>query len=125
MLLRYASRTGNVPPGASELASELLFQYLLQLLIVQSQIRHQFLQPLIFILQLPQTPQIGNVQNSKFFLPVAKSGIRNIHLSANFPDAGVGFGLFQCKYNLFFDITGLFYGNAPLSEMEERPKTSL
>ncbi len=57
----------NVPPGASEPASELLIQYLLQHLLVQTQISHQFLQPLIFILQLPQTPQPGHAWTGKFF----------------------------------------------------------
>lgn len=99
---------GNAPPGASEPASELLFQYLLQHLLIQTQIGHQFLQPLIFILQLPQTPQFRHAQTSKFLLPVVKGGLINAHLSADFPDAGAGFGLFQRKHNLFFGITGLF-----------------
>ena len=86
---------GNAPPGASEPASELLLQYLLQHLLVQTQISHQFLQPLIFILQLPQTPQLGHAQTGKFLLPVVKSGLRNPHFSANFPDAGAGFSLFE------------------------------
>ncbi|PAW13066.1 hypothetical protein CKJ89_36165, partial [Klebsiella pneumoniae] len=33
---------------------------------------------------------------------------RNAHLSADFPVAGAGFGLFQSKRNLFFGIAGLF-----------------
>lgn len=116
---------GNAPPGASEPASELLFQYLLQHLLIQTQIGHQFLQPLIFILQLPQTPQFRHAQTSKFLLPVVKCGLRNAHLSADFPDAGAGFGLFQRKRNLFFGITGLFHGNKPLCEQEERSETSV
>lgn len=48
----------NAPTGASEPASELLLQYLLQHLLVQTQIGDQFLQPLIFILQLPQTTKL-------------------------------------------------------------------
>lgn len=32
---------------------------------------------------------------TNFFLPVVKSGLRNTHLSANFPDAGAGFGRFR------------------------------
>lgn len=45
-------------------------QYLLQHLLVQTQVCHQFLQPLIFILQLPQTPQFGHAHAAKLFLPV-------------------------------------------------------
>ena len=40
-----------------------------------------------------------------------KSGLRNTHLSANLPDAGAGFGLFQRKCYLFFGIAGLFHGD--------------
>ena len=116
---------GNAPPGASEPASELLLQHLLQHLLVQTQVGHQFLQPLVFIFQLPQTSQFRHAQTGKFFLPVVKGGLRNTHLSADFPDAGAGFGLFQRKCNLFFGITGLFYGNVPPGEMEERPDTSV
>lgn len=58
------------PPGASEPASELLLQYLLQHLLVQTQLSDQLLQPLILILQLPQTPQFGHARPGKFFLPV-------------------------------------------------------
>jgi len=47
-----------------------LFQYLLQHLLVQTQVSHQFLQPLIFTLQLPQTPQFGHAQIGEFLLPV-------------------------------------------------------
>ena len=61
----------------------------------------------------------------QFFSSSVKSGLRNTHLSENLPDAGAGFGLFQYKRNLFFGITGLYHGNAPLSEMEERPETSV
>lgn len=99
---------GNAPLGASEPASELLFQYLLQHLLIQTQIGHQFLQPLIFILQLPQTPQFRHAQTGKFLLPVVKGGLRNAHLYADFPDAGAGFGLFQRKRNLFFGIKVFF-----------------
>ena len=62
----------NAPPGASEPASELLLQYLLQHLLVQTQISHQFLQSLIFIFQLPQTPQFRHAQTGEFLLPVVK-----------------------------------------------------
>lgn len=58
------------PPGASEPASELLLQYLLQHLPVQTQLSDQLLQPLILILQLPQTPQFRHARPGKFFLPV-------------------------------------------------------
>lgn len=58
------------PPDASEPASELLLQYLLQHLLVETQLSDQLLQPLIFILQLPQTPQFGHARPGKFFLPV-------------------------------------------------------
>ena len=54
-----------------------------------------------------------------------KSGFRNAHLSADFPDTGAGFGLFQRKCYLFFGIAGLFHGDVPLCEMEERPETSV
>lgn len=114
-----------MPPDASEPVSELLLQYLLQHLLVQTQVSHQFLQPLVFIPQLPQTSQLCHAQTGKFFLPVVKSSLRNAHLSAEFPDAGTGFGLFQRKRNLFFGIAGLFYGNKPLCEREERPGTSV
>jgi transposase len=60
----------NAPPGASEPASELLLQHLLQHLLVQTQINQQFLQPLIFILQLPQTSQLRHAQTGEFLLPV-------------------------------------------------------
>lgn len=43
-----------------------MFQYLL----VQTQVSHQFLQPLIFILQLPQTPPFRYAQTGEFLLPV-------------------------------------------------------
>lgn len=92
---------GNVPSGASELASELLLKYLLQHLLVQTQISHQFLHLLIFILQLPQTPQLGHAQTGKFFLPVVKSGLRNTHLSANVPDAGAGNSLPRAPFISF------------------------
>lgn len=62
----------NASPDVSEPASELLFQYLLQHLLVQTQVSHQFLQPQIFILQLPQTPQFGHAQTGEFLLPVIK-----------------------------------------------------
>ena len=39
-----------------------------------------------------------------------KSGLRNAHISADFPDASAGFGLFQRKRNLFFSIACLFHG---------------
>lgn len=100
-------------------------QYLLQHLLVQTQLSDQLLQPLILILQLPQTPRFRHARPGKFFLLVVKCGLRNSHLSADFPDAGAGFSLFQGKCNLFFGITGLFHGNAPLCEMEERPETSV
>lgn len=96
------------PPGSSEPASELLLQYLLQHLLVQSQLSDQLLQPLILILQLPQAPQFRHARPGKFFLPVVKCGLKNSHLSADFPDAGASFSLFQGKCNLFFGITGLF-----------------
>lgn len=60
----------NVPPGAFEPASELLFQHLLQHLFVQTQVSHKFLQALIFILQLPQTPKFRYSQTGEFLLPV-------------------------------------------------------
>jgi hypothetical protein len=66
-----------------------------------------------------------HAQTGKFLFPVAKGGLRNTHLSADFPDAGAGFGLFQRKRNLFFGITGLFDGDVPLGEMEERQDTSV
>lgn len=113
------------PPGASEPASELLLQYLLQHLLVQTQLSDQLLQPLILILQLPQAPQFRHAQPGKFFLLVVKCGLRNSHLSADFPDASADFSLFQGKCNLFFGITGLFHDNAPFCEMEERPETSV
>lgn len=61
---------GNVPPGASEPASELLLQYLLQHLFVQTQVSDQLLQPLVFIFQLPQTSQFRHAHTGKFLLPV-------------------------------------------------------
>ena len=70
-------------------------------------------------------PQFRYAQTGEFLLPVVKSGLRNAHLSADFHDAGVGFSLFQRKRDLFFGITGLFYGDMPLFEMEERPETSV
>ncbi|KNN92692.1 hypothetical protein AEW58_14870 [Salmonella enterica subsp. enterica serovar Liverpool] len=85
-----------------------MLQYLLQHLLVQTQLSDQLLQPLILILQLPQTPQFGHARPGKFFLSVLKCGLRNSHFSADFPDAGAGFSLFQGKCNLFFGITGLF-----------------
>ncbi len=36
------------------------------------------------------------------------------------PDTDAGFGLLQRKCNLFFGITGLFHGDMPLCEMEEK-----
>lgn len=45
-------------------------QYLLQYLLVQTQLSDQLLQPLILILQLPQTPQFRHARPGKFFLPV-------------------------------------------------------
>ena len=102
-----------------------MFQYLLQHLLVQTQVSHQLLHPQIFTLQLPQTPQFGHAQTGEFLLPVIKSGFRNAHLSADFPVAGAGFGLFQSKRNLFFGLAGLFHGDVPLCEMEERPETSV
>lgn len=115
----------NAPPGTSEPASELLFQHLLKHLLVKTQVGHQFLQPLIFILQLPQPSQFRHTQTGKFLLPVIKSGLRNPHLSAEFPNVSSGFGLFQRKRNLFFDITGLFHGDVPRSEREERLNSSV
>ena len=47
-----------------------MFQYLLQHLLVQTQVNHPFLQLLIFILQLPQTPQFRYAQTGEFLLPV-------------------------------------------------------
>jgi hypothetical protein len=58
----------------------------------------------------------------KFLHPVVKRGLRNPHFSANFHDAGASFGVFQRKRVLFFGITGLFQGDVPLCEMEERPE---
>ena len=55
----------------------------------------------------------------KFLLPVVKSGLRNPHFSANFPDAGAGFGLFQRKRALFFGITGLFHALADAKHRED------
>lgn len=57
------------PPGASEPASELLLQYLLQHLLVQTQLSDPLLQSLILILRLPQTPQFRHDRPGKFFLP--------------------------------------------------------
>lgn len=91
-------------------------------LLVQTQVSHPFLQPLIFNLQLPQ---FRYAQTGEFLLPVIKNGFRNAHLSADFPDTGAGFGLFQRKRNLFFGIAGLFPGDVPLGEMEERPEASV
>ena len=82
--------------------------HILQHLLVQTQIGHQFLQPLVFILQLPQTPQFCHIQTDKFLLPVVKNDLRNPHLSADFPDAGADFGLFQRKRDPFFGITVFF-----------------
>lgn len=45
-------------------------QYLLQHLLVQTQLSDQLLQPLILIFQLPQTPQFRHARPGKFFLPV-------------------------------------------------------
>jgi len=70
---------------------------------------------------LPQTPQFRYAQTGGFLLPVVKSGLRNTHLSADFPDMSARFGLFQRKRNLLFGIAGLFHGDVPLCEMEERP----
>lgn len=102
-----------------------MFQYLLQHLLVQTQVSHLFLQPLIFILQLPLTPQFRYAQTGEFLLSIVKSDLRKTHLSTDFPDAGAGFGLLQRKLNLFFGIVGLFHGDVPLCEMEERPETSV
>lgn len=52
-------------------------------------------------------------QTRKFLLPIIKGGLRHAHLSADFSDAGAGFGLFQRKCNLFFGITGLFMAMCP------------
>ena len=54
-----------------------------------------------------------------------KCGFRNAHLSADFLHPSAGFGLFQRKGYLFFGIAGLFHGDVPLCEMEERPETSV
>jgi len=85
----------------------------------------QLLQPLVLIFPLPQTAQFRHAQTCKFLLPVVKGGVRNAHRSADFLDAGAGFGLFQRKRNLFFGITGLFHGYVLLLNMEERPETSV
>lgn len=45
--------SGNATSETSEPSSELLVQYLLQHLFIQTQIRDKFLQPLIFNIQLP------------------------------------------------------------------------
>ncbi|VTO24588.1 Uncharacterised protein [Klebsiella variicola] len=74
----------------------------MQHLLVQTQVSHQFLQPLILFLQLPQTLQFCYAQTGEFLLSVVKSGFRNAHLSADFPDTDAGFGLFQRKCDLFF-----------------------
>lgn len=81
------------------------FQCLMKHLLVQTQVSHQFLQPLIFILHLPQTPQFRYTQTGEFPLPVIKSGFRNAHLSADFPDACAGFSaneIYSSVYRVFF-----------------------
>ena len=62
---------------------------------------------------------------SSAYLMDNNDGDRNTHLSADFSDAGAGFGLLQRKRNLFLGITGLFYGDVPPGETEERPDTSV
>ena len=54
-----------------------------------------------------------------------KNCLRNAHFSADFSDAGAGFGLFQRKCYLFFGIAGLFHSDVPLCEMEEGSEASV
>lgn len=114
----------NVPPGASEPASELLHQHLLQASPCPDSDQPPVSSTADIHLQLPQTSQLRHAQTGEFLLPVINSGFRNANLSADFPDAGTGFSLFQRKCNLFFGMVGLFHGNKPLCEQEERPDTS-
>jgi hypothetical protein len=66
-----------------------------QVLLNRTQINHQFLQPLIFILQLLQTSQSRHNRTGKFLLPVVKDDLRNIHLSAKFPDTSADLAYFS------------------------------
>ncbi|TLU69231.1 hypothetical protein FFB58_05480 [Enterobacter sp. MF024] len=36
---------------------------------------------------MPQAPQFRHTQTGKFLLPVVKGGLRNAHLSADFPES--------------------------------------
>lgn len=82
---------------------------LLQHLLVQTQVSHAFLQPLDFILQQPADTAVPLRSDRRISSSNYKSGLRNAHLSVDFPDAGAGFSLLQCKCNLFFGRTGLFH----------------
>ena len=75
--------------------------------------------------KLAQAAQLCHAHAAKLFLPVVKCGFRNAHLSADFLHPSAGFGLFQRKCYLFLGIAGLFHGDVPLREMEERPETSV
>lgn len=109
-----ADQFGRRPADKSQLpfsgrASKLFSNDILEHFLVQTEVCHQTKEPLIFILQLPQTAQFYHAHPAKLFLPVVKSGFRNAHLSAQFLPPSAGFCLFQRKSDLFFGIAGLFH----------------
>lgn len=58
------------PLHASGWASEFFSNDILKYFLIQTEVSHQTLEPLVFVLKLPQTAQFRYAHPAKFFLPV-------------------------------------------------------
>lgn len=93
------------------LASELFFKDILQHLLVEREVRHQLLELMVLLLQLPQATELGVAETPVLLLPVVERSLTDTELTANFSDLRPGLGLAQCEDDLRFGELRLFHGD--------------
>src|SRR5215467_1570567 len=76
-------------------ASGVFSQRLRQHVLVECEIGDQTLQPIVFVLELPQAAELAHAQVRVLLLPGVEGGLTDPQLPADVPDRGAALGLAQ------------------------------
>src|SRR5215467_4329582 len=73
-------------------ASDVFSQRLRQRVLVEREIGDQALQPIVFVLELPQAAELAHAQVRVLLLPGIEGGLTDPQLPADVPDRGTALG---------------------------------
>lgn len=92
-------------------------------MLVERQIGHELLQPVVFILHLPESAQLADPQMGELFLPEVDRGLADPQLPGDVTGRGAALDLPQRIGNLLLGKLRFLHGPAPPGE-DRRPNLS-